>query len=206
VRSEQQRRVRSVCGARVRRSSLRYDCPAVLGSVAHRGTRYVRCARCAQTPAMSQFTKRAARAATNPARPGQEARAFARHKQSSGLFVSGLSLGASHTRRSRSARAFAQTGCVLGGQIPVVERRAVAGGGAVWSGEQRRAGAGARSALRKHARRGCLSAVSAANVASSTAPPRTEQRSGVGAKRRPLHPAPPPATACRDAQTLERDG
>ena len=53
--------------ASARRSALRADFPAMLGLVARRITRFVRCAHCARTDATSQLTMRAARAATSPA-------------------------------------------------------------------------------------------------------------------------------------------
>ena len=46
--------------------------------------------------AASQSTKRACGAPPIVLRPGPEARSFARHKQSKGLFVSGLSPSATH--------------------------------------------------------------------------------------------------------------
>ena len=49
------------------RSALRADCSPLLGPGSHRRTRFVRCAHCAQTAAMSQTTKRAARAEPGPA-------------------------------------------------------------------------------------------------------------------------------------------
>ena len=57
----------------------------------------------------------------------------------------------------------------------------------------------AQRVLRLLTHRGCLSAVSKANVASSAMRPRTEHRSAVGAKRRPPQHEPRPGTACRDA-------
>ena len=50
------------CGRQLWRSALRADCPALLASRGRRKTRYAGCARCAQTAAASQFTKRAAHA------------------------------------------------------------------------------------------------------------------------------------------------
>ncbi len=60
-------------------------------------------------------------------------------------------------------------------------------------------GSARASALRQLTRRGCLNAVSAANEVSSAARPRTEQRSGVDAQRRPPPHEPAPGSACRDA-------
>jgi hypothetical protein len=50
-----QSRGRVCAGARMRRSSLRADSPAVLGLVARRETRYAHCVRCARTIATSQM-------------------------------------------------------------------------------------------------------------------------------------------------------
>ena len=99
------------------------DSPAMLGLVACRITRYVRCAHCAQTDAASLMTKRAARAATRPAL-----------------------LGAADTRRRLPARAFAETrGASRAHHERLVSRQAVPGGGDVGSDEQRRAGIGAHA-------------------------------------------------------------
>ena len=112
-------------------------------------------------------------------------------------------LGASHARRAPPGQPFAAGS---GGSArlppPVLERQAVPGGGDFWGDEKRRAGVGARSALRKLTRRICPSAASAANAASYAARPRTEHRSGVGAQRRPPQHEPPPGTACRDARNV----
>jgi hypothetical protein len=48
-----------LAGAEMGRSPLRSDCPALLALGAHGKTRYVRCAHCARTVAVSQSTKRA---------------------------------------------------------------------------------------------------------------------------------------------------
>ena len=64
-------------------------------------------------------------------------------------------------------------------------------GGDFCGDEERRAEVGARSALRHLTCRGCLSAVSAANVTSSAARPRTEHRSAVDAQHRPPQLEPP---------------
>ena len=62
---------KGLCGRGLRRelkrSALRADCSVLLDLRAHGKTRYAGCARCAQTLAVSQFTKRAARAALKPA-------------------------------------------------------------------------------------------------------------------------------------------
>ena len=80
-------------------------------------------------------------------------------------------------------------------------RQALPAGGDLWGGEERRSGVGARSALRDLTRRSCLSAVSAANAASSATRPRAEYRSEVGAQRRPPQHEPPAGSAWRDARS-----
>ena len=83
-------------------------------------------------------------------------------------------------------------------------RQAVLGGGDLWGAEEHSLGGGARTrALRRLTRRICLSAVSAANVASYATRPRGKHRKAVGAKRRPLHHEPLPGSACRDALKLQ---
>ena len=142
-----------------------------------RRTHFARCARCVQTAATSQMTTRAAREATSPAL-----------------------LGAPEARPVLPERAFAEARSVLGTNTQAAaSRQAVPGGGDFCGDEKRRPGVGARSALRCLTRRGCLNAVSAANEVSSAARPQAEQRSGVGAKRRPPQHEPPLGTACRDA-------
>ena len=73
------------------------------------------------------------------------------------------------------------------------------------SGATRSAGQGSAraSALRQLTRRKCLNA---ANEVSSAARPRCEQRSAVGAQRRPPQHEPLPGAACRDALTLRTEG
>jgi hypothetical protein len=67
-------------------------------------------------------------------------------------------------------------------------------------------GSARASAHQQLTRRGCLNAVSAANEVSSAARPRTEQRSAVGAQRRPPPYEPAPGNACRDALNLQVGG
>src|SRR5205814_7110020 len=112
-------------------------------------------------------------------------------------------LSAPEARPSLPARAFAEPAAVFVANTTTgsTSRQAVPGGGDFWGEEQRRAGLGARSALRQLTRRRCLSAVSEANVASWAPRARTEQRTGVGAQRRPPQHEPLPGTACRDART-----
>ena len=102
-------------------------------------------------------------------------------------------------RSSLPTRAVAGTSLLVRREAPVVSsREAVPGGGDFCGDEEHRFKVGARSALRHLTCRGCLSAVSAANVASSAARPWTEHRSAVGAKRRPPQHEPPPGTTCRE--------
>ena len=180
----EQSRMRAGRGASLRRSALRTDCPAVRGLVARRRTRCIRCAHCVQTTATSQLLMRAARAATSP-----------------------VLLGASQARRHLPARAFAETAVAFatgtknrglrGGRCPV---------GAIWVATSSAGPGSARAqrVLRDLTRRGCLSAMSAANAASSATRPRTEQRSAVGAQRRPPPHEPPPGCARRDAPTCQQ--
>ncbi len=176
---ERQRLVRADRGALVQRSARCADCAAMLGLVSCRRTRCVHFVHCAQTTATSQFTKRAARAATSPAL-----------------------LAAEQARRRPSARAFA-------GALVVRERRAFHGGGCrgrrspvgAICGATSSAGSGASraSALPELTCRSCLSAVNEVNAASSAARPRPEQQSAVAAALRPPRWESPPGTACRDA-------
>ena len=101
------------------------------------------------------------------------------------------------------ARAFAAALVVFSSTgAGAVARRVVPGGGEFAA--TRSAGpwsARAQRALPPLTCRICLSAVSAANVASYAARPQTEHRSAVGAQRRPPQSEPPPGTACRDARS-----
>ncbi len=114
-------------------------------------------------------------------------------------------LGAPQARRWLSGHAFAGAFVVRQAREER-SRQAVPAGGDLWSDEDRRPGVGARSAQRRLTRRNCLSAVSAANEASSATRPLTENRSAVGAKRRPRKHEPPAGTAWRDAKTLRACG
>jgi hypothetical protein len=82
-------------------------------------------------------------------------------------------------------------------------RQAVPAGGDLWSDEDRRTGVGARSALRRLTRRNCLSATNAVSEASSATRHLAENRSAVGAQRRPRNHEPPVGTAWRDANALK---
>jgi hypothetical protein len=79
-------------------------------------------------------------------------------------------------------------------------RRAEPGGGDFWGGEERRRRVGARSALRKHARRICPSAANEVRVASYAARLVAEHHSGVGAQRRPTQYEPLPGSARRETR------
>ncbi len=110
-------------------------------------------------------------------------------------------LGAPQARRSMPGHAFADAFVVrMEGEEP--SRQAVPAGGDLWSDEDRWPGVGARSALRELTRRNCLSAVSKANAASSATRPLGENRSGVGAERRPRNHEPRVGTAWCDARAL----
>ncbi len=175
-----QSRVRTGRYASLERSALRADCPAILGLVARRRTRFAHFVRCAQTTATSQSTMRAARAATSPA-----------------------ILGAPEALRDLSGRAFAVNRGVLLAwatrAASVAWRQALPGRGDLCGGEERRPSVGARSALRELTRRSCLSAVSAANEASSATRLKAEHHSAAGAQRRPPQHEPVAGSACRDA-------
>jgi hypothetical protein len=172
-------------GLLVRRARVRRDscpsalAPAMLGLVARRRTRYVRCAHCARTTATSQLLKRAARAATSPAL-----------------------LGASEAYPILPEPTFAAAVWVfVANRSVVASRQAVSGRGDFWGGEKRSPGVGARSALRDLTRRGWPNAATAGRVVSSAARPQDEHHSGVGAKRRPPRHEPLAGTACRAALT-----
>ncbi len=143
-----------------------------------RSTHCAYCVRYVQTSATGQITKRAARAAASP-----------------------VLLGAPQARRRLSWHAFA-VAFALRNKREEAARQAVPAGGDLWSDEDRRTGVGARSALRRLTRRNCLSAVSKANAASSATRPLAENRSAVGANRRPRNHEPPAGTAWRDAEAL----
>ena len=187
-----QRRVHPGRSASLVRSVLRPTALRCSVLRPRRGTRCVRCALYAQTAATSQLTSRAAREAASPGLAGRAepvAQPLPRHKQSTGLFVSGARLlGAPEARCSLGARAFAGTVLVFGCLEPgrpnttsAASRQALPGGGSLWGAEERSPGVGARSALRQHSHRGCPSAESAANAASSAMRPLGEHRRAVDA-------------------------
>ena len=152
--------------------------------------------RCSATWPVAQLTSLTAFAAFKQSRRVRHASALARAATRPAL------LGAPQARRELSGRAFAVALERCARAEP--SRQTVPNGGDLWSDEDRRAGVGARSALRRLTRRSCLSAVSAANEASSAPRPLTENRSAVGALRRPRNHEPPPRTAWRDAAALRR--
>jgi hypothetical protein len=73
--------------------------------------------------------------------------------------------------------------------------------GAIWVATSSTGPGSARAqrALPPLTRRGCLNGAHAVSAVSSAARPRTEQRSAVGAQRRPPPHEPAPGSACRDA-------
>ncbi len=164
--------------ASARRSVLCTDCPAVLGLVGRRTTRCAHCVRYAQTGCDKSVD--VARCARGP----QDLCSSAPRRRAA------TCPGAPLQVRRWIANAHHRSW---------TSRQAVPGRGDLWGGEEHRAGVGARSALRGLTRRGCPSAVSAANVASCAARPQAEHRSEVGARRRPPQHEPLPGAACRDA-------
>ncbi len=162
----------------------RREAPTALRCSVSRPRRSTHCAHCAhcvryvQTNATGQFTKRAARAATSP-----------------------VLLGALQARRGLPEHAFAGN-AVVRDAAEEPSRQVVSAGGDLWSDEDRRPGVGARSALRELTRLNCLSVTNEVSEASSATRPLAENRSAVGAKRRPRNHEPPAGTACRGAATL----
>ena len=113
------------------------------------------------------------------ATPGAEARPFARHKQSTGLFVSGLSLTGAPGGSPASAFRAPAVACTRTRTTTVPARpRAGQRWGELCDGEERSVEVGARSALRDLTRRNCSTTASAASVGSFSARPRREHRSG----------------------------
>ena len=150
-----------------------------------RRTHSANCVRCVQTTAASQKTKRAARAGHEPCAPR-------------------LRRGAPPAARPRLCRGTEVPGgrSLFGrGAQWWKSRQAVPGRGDFCGDEKRRAGVGARSALRYLTRRGCLNGAHEVSAVSSAARPRTEHRSAVAAQRRPPQHEPLPGTACRDARS-----
>ena len=128
--------------------------------------------------ATSQFTKRAARAATSPALLGApQARC-----------------GLPEPRSADTAEVFAantNTRGLRGKGCPL---------GAIWVATSSAGPGSARASAHQHlTRRGCLNAANEVSAVSSAARPRTEQRSAVGAQRRPPPHERPAGSPCRDA-------
>ena len=140
---------------------------AVLAPRSRRKTPFARCARCGQTVSASQITKRAARAD-----------------------LGAVLLGVAYSPRHWPARGLAETAAHLDRRT---SRWCLQGWGWAAAGracEATRSGglvAARASALRQLTRCVCLSAVSAANVASYATGHKTEHRSAVAAQRRPPH-------------------
>jgi len=145
-----------------------------------RRTHYAHFVSSVQTTAASQITKRAARAGHEPCAPR-------------------LRRGAPPAARPRLCRTTELL--VLRGTQWWKSRQAVPGRGDFCGDEKHRARVGARSALRKLTRRGCLNGAHEVSVVSSAARPWTEHRSAVAAQRRPPQHEPLPGTACRDARS-----
>ncbi len=173
-----QSRGRVCAGARMRRSSLRADSLAVLGLVARRETRYAHYVRCARTIATSQITMRAVARGREPCAPQRRLMSLPTH---------------THPRLCPHHRAVLRTirALLRGGWYP----------GWAISGVASSAGLRAARAARfvRLTRRDCSSGTTAGSEASFSARPQTEQRSGVGAKRRPPQHEPTPGTARRAA-------
>ena len=144
------------------RSALRADCTAMLGPGSRRRTHYASCARCVQTTAASQITKRAARADPGPAL------LVATEIAPAGYRLPRVPPLSSLLDKNLDVSAKARAGS---------RRRA--------SAQPRSAGlvARARSALRYLTRRGCLNGANAVRAVSSAAGPRDRAPQGTLAKR-----------------------
>jgi hypothetical protein len=189
------------------RSALCADSAAMLGAGSRRATRSVRCA---QTSAAGQITKRAARADPAPAllvapqiAPGgcrlpRRLRSGVRPEDLRGEVARRYAISvevASRKPKAESRSQAATPSMPLCAQrrhglrrepMPCPQRCAVGSPQRALRGaEERRTRGRARSALRDLTRRGCSSAVSAANVASSATGHVAEYRRAVGAQRRP---------------------
>jgi hypothetical protein len=204
----EQRRVRAGRGTSLRRSPLRADCPGV-GLVARRPTHCAHFVRCVQTGGdKSVVDARCARGHEPwPCRP----RRAGRHGRSQGTNGPPDRLcPCSPPRRLRGAPQPARTR--LCSHCAVVFPTHSRDGGACSRRCPARAisvatssagpGSARASAHQPLTRRECLNGMSEANAVSFAARPRTEQRSAVGAKRRPPAHEPGPGCACRD--TLRR--
>jgi hypothetical protein len=166
-------------------------------------THCAHCVRSVQTIATGQITKRAARAATSPGLAGRAGRGRPAVRKAQAVprtaCVPAHLLGAAQARRGLPGHAFA---VALRNEREEPSRQAVPAGGDLWSDEDRRTGVGARSALRELTRRNCLSATNEVSEASSATRPLAENRSAVGAVRRPRNHEPPAGTAWRGAKAL----
>jgi hypothetical protein len=179
------------------RSALRADSLRCSVAWPCRRTRFAHCVRCAQTGAASQITRRAARAGHTPwpvqAAPGQ----WPGRSPGTGSPLDCPCPGSPSRRQADARRQPPGHTCAENRGGPRREAHALqrgrrwVGEGHQGGGEQRRAGVGARSALRDLTCGACLSAESEANAASCAARPRTEQRSAVAAcGDHPLWPSP----------------
>jgi len=167
--------------ASLRRSGLRCAPTALRcsGSWPRRRTHCAHCVSSVQTTATEVSTKRAARAATNPAL-----------------------LGAPQARCRLPGRALAGPGFAFPPDGPTGgARQAALGEGEVWGDEERSARVGARSVPRGLIRGACLNGAHAVSTVSCATRSWREHRSGVCAERRPPHPELAPGAACRAAQT-----
>ena len=171
--SARQRRVRTGRRASLRRSAGygRLRCGARSAVARHNSLRALRAllsdkcresvdeARCARRPQSSAPHRR--RGALRPART---------HLCATVCGVRRKSKDGDLARVGSSSQS--SSGGTRGGRYPA--------GGDFWSGEERRAGVGARSAHQQLTRRSCLNEMSKANGVSSAARPWTEHRSAVG--------------------------
>jgi hypothetical protein len=168
-----------------------------------RSTHCAHCVRSVQTIATGQISKRAARAATSPGLAGRAGRGRPAVREAQAVprtaCVPAHLLGAAQARRGLPGHAFAGSAVVRPARKEP-SRQAVPAGGDLWSDEDRRTGVGARSALRELTRRNCLSAANEVSEASSATRPLAENRSAVGAVRRPRNHEPLAGTAWRDAK------
>jgi hypothetical protein len=178
--SARQRRARAGCSASVQRPALRFGSPALLGLVARRPTRCAHFVRYAQTAGDKSVDE--ARCARGP----QALRCSAPHRRCATCPGTPL-----QNRRRFSDEEL----------TPWTSRRAAPGGGDLWGDEERRAEVGARQRASSTDSRRLFEGSERSERSELAARPRTEHRSAVGAKRRPLHHEPSPGAACRDAPT-----
>ena len=156
------------------------DFPALLGLMACRITHSARFARCVQTDAASRLLKRAARAAKSPA-----------------------VLGTSDARCRPPARSFAAPTVAFGRCTAAGSRRDRGHPSGAISGSASSAGPGearTQCALPQLTHGICLNGASEARVVSYAVLARAEQRSAVGAQRRPTQHEPLAGAPWRDAR------